>query len=122
MNILLSLQCVHISRSQGNISFNESGLCVGTNEDNNRSINVGLLKTPVSHKTYTIEGGDFEDNSPTSFPTGPNSALSMTTPLALRDISNKAQRELAMLYSPCPEEDEESPEKEENEANVNANN
>ena len=27
----------------------------------------------------------------------------MATPMALKDISNRAQRELAMLYSPCEE-------------------
>ena len=29
----------------------------------------------------------------------------MATPMALKDISNRAQRELAMLYSPCYEEE-----------------
>ena len=110
---------MHNFRSQGNISFNESGLCVGTKENNNQSINVGLLKTPVSQKTHSIKGRELDDHSPTSFPVGPNPPLNMTTPMALRDISNKAQRELAMLYSPCPEEDEESPNKAENETNIN---
>ena len=44
----------------------------------------------------------------------------MTTPMALKDISNRAQRELAMLYSPCVEEEEEGSPNELQEKDLNA--
>ena len=92
---------------------------MGSKENNDHSINVGLLKTPVAHKPHAINSKILEDCSP-SLTESQYPNLSMTTPMALRDISNKAQRELAMLYSPCLEEDEESPVKDLNETNINA--
>ena len=112
---------VLIFRSQGNISFNESGLCVGSKENNNQSINVGLLKTPVSNKRHT-SNKDIDENNLSPASTEISVGLNMTTPMALKDISNKAQRELAMLYSPCIEEEGEgeSPSKDVGENDANA--
>ena len=99
-------------RSQGNISFNETGLCVtkASKENEQEPINVGLLKTPIHHKGRN--GNIWEQNddiSPNTAKSGQASHLDMNTPMALKDISNRAQKELAMLYSPCIEEEETSP-------------
>ena len=103
------LICNERYRSQGNISFNEIGLCVGTTskENNQESINVGLLKTPVRKKGSLGEVGEIDEGtSPCRIQAEQLTTLHMTTPMALKDISNRAQRELAMLYSPCIEEEE----------------
>ena len=71
---------------------------------------MGLLKTPLQHKRHASNAEiDDDDESPCAFHGGQHPGLSMTTPMALKDISNRAQRELAMLYSPCVEEEEGSP-------------
>lgn len=95
--------------SQGNISFNEAGLCVDkrTIENEDQPINVGLLKTPVHRKGKNVMEGEATDiNSSCIIDSSQQGILNMTTPMALKDISNRAQRELAMLYSPCVEEDD----------------
>ena len=99
-------------RSQGNISFNETGLCVTkqSNESDKEPINVGLLKTPVHHKVRIGNVRELKENtSPARAELEQLTSLNMNTPMALKDISNRAQRELAMLYSPCIEEEETSP-------------
>ena len=50
-----------------------------------------------------------ENTSPDTAEFEQLTSLNMNTPMALKDISNRAQRELAMLYSPCIEEEETSP-------------
>ena len=52
---------------------------------------------------------ELKDTSPAKAEFGQLTSLNMNTPMALKDISNRAQRELAMLYSPCIEEEETSP-------------
>ena len=84
-------------------------MCVDkrTKENEEQPINVGLLKTPVRKKEQNnkeVEGTGINPSCIT-IDSNQHGILNMTTPMALKDISNRAQRELAMLYSPCGEED-----------------
>lgn len=95
-------------RSQGNISFNEAGFCTnqGMKPNDKETINVGLLKTPVNHRLTNKNKSEVSENISPVANSKEFNGLQMTTPMALRDISNRAQRELATLYSPCFEEEE----------------
>ena len=74
--------------------------------DEDQPINVGLLKTPVHRKSESaLEKATETDSICNKTEDDQNRFLSMATPMALKDISNRAQRELAMLYSPCYEEE-----------------
>ena len=70
------------------------------------TINVGLLKTPVNHRLMNKNQSEESENISPVVNSKEFTGLNMTTPMALRDISNRVQRELAMLYSPCYEEEE----------------
>jgi len=67
---------------------------------------VGLLKTPVNYRLINKNQSEASEIISPVANSKELTVLNMTTPMALRDISNRAQRELATLYSPCSEEEE----------------
>ena len=85
----------------------------GASIDNPR-VNVGFFKTPVIKRRKSthipLKQRGNEDGVHTSYndEVEGEECLTMTTPMALKTISNRAQKELAMLYSPCTEEEPEN--------------
>jgi len=84
-NIQIDIPLKMADNSQANISVNESRLCLtGSLKNTPKPNRRPEMTSSINH--YQMS---HQDNAP---------PVSMATPMALRYISNKAQRELASLY------------------------